>query len=569
MYGTRIQRGGLILERILDNNYYDLFVNNALIPLHHNDNEITYLNERLSLEHVPAESMNACNLGLYSYNSFSSIYTLNSIVSLDKSGITAVQSDPDLNLFGKDVLIGIIDTGIDYRHQAFKNSDGTTRIQSIWDQTDQNGERPESFTFGSEYGRDLINKALQSDDPLSIVPSVDTNGHGTAISSIAAGTQTNDQRFRGVVPESDLVVVKLKNAKKNLKDIFLIPDELLCFQESDIMLAARYLAAVSQKLNKPMVICIALGTSQGGHDGNGPLSSYLDYLAQLPGIGVAVSAGNEGNKNRHYFNATLPEVFYSDFGLNAGNADSTFFMEIWASSPAQLSISITSPTRENTRLIPPSINSCINYNFNLSQTNVFINNIIYEQNTGDQLILLRFENTFPGTWNFHLENYNHESFSFHAWLPAGNLITDETYFINPDPNVTITSPGNALSVLTVTAYNQFNNYILEESGRGYTRLGAIKPDIAAPGYHIPCAVPGNKYGTATGTGAAAAHAAGVMAMVFEWGIVKENYIQMTGSLVNRQLIWYAMRDKAITYPNNIWGYGQVEINNLFEVVYGD
>jgi subtilisin family serine protease len=569
MYGTRIQRGGLILERILDNNYYDLFVNNALIPLHHNDNEITYLNERLSLEHVPAESMNACNLGLYSYNSFSSIYTLNSIVSLDKSGITAVQSDPDLSLFGKDVLIGIIDTGIDYRHQAFKNSDGTTRIQSIWDQTDQNGERPESFTFGSEYSRDLINKALQSDDPLSIVPSVDTNGHGTAISSIAAGTQTNDQRFRGVVPESDLVVVKLKNAKKNLKDIFLIPDELLCFQESDIMLAARYLAAVSQKLNKPMVICIALGTSQGGHDGNGPLSSYLDYLAQLPGIGVAVSAGNEGNKHRHYFNATLPEVFYSDFGLNAGNADSTFFMEIWASSPAQLSISITSPPRENTRLIPPSINSCINYNFNLSQTNVFINNIIYEQNTGDQLILLRFENTFPGTWNFHLENYNHESFSFHAWLPAGNLITDETYFINPDPNVTITSPGNALSVLTVTAYNQFNNYILEESGRGYTRLGAIKPDIAAPGYHIPCAVPGNKYGTATGTGAAAAHAAGVMAMVFEWGIIKENYIQMTGSLVNRQLIWYAMRDKAITYPNNIWGYGQVEINNLFEVVYGD
>ncbi|HCD43470.1 MAG TPA: peptidase S8, partial [Lachnoclostridium sp.] len=141
------------MERILDNNYYDLFVNNALIPLHHNDNEITYLNERLSLEHVPAESMNACNLGLYSYNSFSSIYTLNSIVSLDKSGITAVQSDPDLNLFGKDVQIGIIDTGIDYRHQAFKNSDGTTRIQSIWDQTDQNGERPESFTFGSEYGR--------------------------------------------------------------------------------------------------------------------------------------------------------------------------------------------------------------------------------------------------------------------------------------------------------------------------------------------------------------------------------------------------------------------------------
>lgn len=129
------------------------------------------------IRHVPAESMNPCNLGLYSYNSFPSLYTLNSLVSLDISGITAVQNNPDLSLFGKDVLIGIIDTGIDYRHQAFKNTDGTTRIQSIWDQTDQTGERPDSFSFGSEYDRDLINKALQSDNPLSIVPSVDTNGH--------------------------------------------------------------------------------------------------------------------------------------------------------------------------------------------------------------------------------------------------------------------------------------------------------------------------------------------------------------------------------------------------------
>lgn len=240
-------------------------------------------------------------MGLYSYNSFPSLYTLNSLVSLDISGITAVQNNPDLNLLGKDVLIGIIDTGIDYRHQAFKNTDGTTRIQSIWDQSEQSGVPPDSFTFGSEYDTDLINKALQSDNPLSIVPSVDTNGHGTAISSIAAGSPTNDQSFRGVAPEADLVVVKLKDAKKNLKDLFFVPDGLLCFQESDIMLAARYLVTVSIELNKPIVICIALGTSMGGHDGNGPLSSYLDNLAQLPGIGVSVSAGNEGNKKKTLF----------------------------------------------------------------------------------------------------------------------------------------------------------------------------------------------------------------------------------------------------------------------------
>lgn len=561
-----MQKGGLLLESIIDNNYYDLFINNALIPQYQIDYDITYLNERLSLEHVPVGSMNLCDLGLYPYDSFPSIFTLSSIASIDKSGIAAVQNNPDLSLFGKDVLIGIIDTGIDYQHQAFKNRDGTTRIQSIWDQTIENGQRPENFTFGSQYGRDLINKALQSEDPLSIVPSVDTNGHGTAISSIVAGTTTNDQRLRGVAPEADLVVVKLKNAKKNLKDIFLIPDDALCFQESDIMLAARYLFITSLELNKPLVICIALGTSQGGHDGNGPLSSYLDYLALLPGIGVAVPAGNEGNKQRHYYSAPVPQLSSHDFELHAGNDDSMFFMEIWVYAPAQLSISITSPNHESTSLIPPSVNGCINYTFNLSQTNIWINNIIYEQNTGDQLILLRFENTFPGTWHIHVENANNDPFSFHAWLPSGDLISNETYFINSNPNVTITSPGNARSLLTVTAYNQDNNSILEESGRGYTRIGLVKPDIAAPGYRISCALPGNLYGTATGTGAATAHTAGIMAMVFEWAIVKENYIQMTGNVVNRQLIWNAIRDNGNIYPNNIWGYGQVEISNFFEIV---
>ena len=121
-------------------------------------------------------------------------------------------------------------------------------------------------------------------------------------------------------------------------------------------------------------------------------------------------------------------------------------------------------------------------------------------------------------------------------------------------------------MLTVTAYNQENNSILEESGRGYTRIGLIKPDIAAPGYRITCALPENTYGYASGTGAAAAHTAGIMAMVFEWAIVKKNYIQMTGNIINRQLSWNAMRDDYNTYPNNIWGYGLVDINRFFTTV---
>lgn len=554
------------MEKILDNNYYDLIISNSLAPTYDTGENITYLNERLSLLHIQASSTQGCILGQHPYSFFPSIYSLASTVSIEKSGINAVQNNPYLNLFGKNVLIGIIDTGIDYQHPAFKNSDGTTRILSIWDQTEQSGERPENFTFGSEYGRDQINAALQSEDPLSVVPSVDTNGHGTAIASIAAGTPSQDQSFSGVASQADLVIVKVKDAKKNLKEIFFIPEDILCFQESDVLLAARYLFTVSQRLGKPIAICVAFGTSQGGHDGRGAGSRYFDDLALLPGIGVSVSAGNEGNDQRHYFNSTTAEPYYNNFELRVGRNDSLFSMEIWSHSPTRLSIDISSPNRESTQLVFPAINQCRRFNFIFNQTVILVNNIIFEEDTGDQLILIRFNNALPGVWRMHVENMDNGSFSFHSWLPAGDLISNETYFLNSNPNTTITSPGNAPHILTVTAYNQLNDSIMTESSRGYTRNGQIKPDLAAPGYQIACALPNNQYGTITGTGAAAAHTAGIIAMVLEWAIVRKNYARMTGNDINRLLIRGALRSNTITYPNNTWGYGQVNVNRLFEML---
>ncbi len=123
-----------------------------------------------------------------------------------------------------------------------------------------------------------------------------------------------------------------------------------------------------------------------------------------------------------------------------------------------------------------------------------------------------------------------------------------------------------MHVLTTTAYNQNNGSILIESGRGYTRLGSVKPDIAAPGYQLPCAVPGGRYATVTGTGAAAAHAAGVAAMVFEWAVARENYVTLTGANINSMIIRGAARNPVYIYPNNIWGYGRLNAYTLFELL---
>ena len=416
--------------KILDNNYYDLIINTISAPSYDTGNNITLLTERSSLLHIPTAKAEPCDLGKHPYSTFPSLYTPESTISIEKSGIGTVQRNPSLNLNGQGILMGFVDTGIDYLHNAFRNANETTRIVSIWDQTVQTGPIPEGFTFGSEYNSETINLALSSEDPLSIVPTIDTNGHGTAIASIAAGSHSADQTFTGVVPSSQLVIVKLKEAKNNLKNIFSIPEDAYCFQESDIILGVRYLLLTAQKFNLPLVICIALGTSQGSHDGKGVLSSYLTYIVQLPGIGVSVSAGNEGNNQRHYFNSTSVIPFYNDFELRIGENDKEFWMEIWPYAPERVSIDISTPNRESTQRIYPSIADCRKFNFIFTKSVVWVNNIIFEEETGDQLILIRFLNPQPGVWSFRAQSLENEPFSFHCWLPNGKLISDNTFFFN-------------------------------------------------------------------------------------------------------------------------------------------
>lgn len=552
------------MEKVIDEDYYDLIIDNVLVPNYDTGNNITYLNERHSLLHVLSGQVNICDLGTNPYHRFPSIFTLTSAISLGKSGVTQIQRNTSLALFGTGVIIGLVDTGIDYQHPAFRHNDGSTRILSIWDQTLQTGAIPEDFNFGSEYNRELINLALLSANPLSVVPSEDTIGHGTAIASIIAGKPAPDQSFSGVVPEAEFVVVKLKQAKANLRRLSFVPESAICYQESDIILGARYLLSVARKLNRPLAMCIALGTSQGGHDEHGTTTGYLDFLTHRPQICISTSAGNEGNSGRHYYASINIPPYETSFELRVGSEDKLFAMEIWPYAPNRLSIEVASPSGESTPIVYPGLNSCERFNFVFNQGTLWINNINFEEETGEQLILLRFENPIAGVWSFKLYNLEDEPFSFHSWLPSGNLISRETYFLESNPNTTITSPGNAIRILTVTAYNQFNDSIWIDSGRGYTRTNQVKPDIAAPGYELPCAYPGNLYATITGTGAACAHASGVVAMILEWAVVRGNYTSITGTDINRLITRGAYRDPNETYPNNIWGYGQLDINGVFE-----
>lgn len=553
------------MEKILDNNYYDLMISNLLVPTFGVSDDVTLLNDRFSLLHLAKNNMQPCDLGQNPYHVFPTLYTISADVAPPTPGMVSITPVNNYTLLGQGVIIGIVDTGIDYRHPAFMNRDKTTRILSIWDQTIQDGPPPNGFTYGTEYTKASINDALQYENSLSVVPSIDTIGHGSAIASIVAGSPDTKNSFSGVVPNSELVVVKLKEAKSNLKMIFSVPEDKLCFQESDIVLGIRYLIDVGQRLRRPLVICIALSSSQGSHDGRGVLSTYLESLVQRPDVDVSISAGNQGNSGRHYFNRTISAPHFNDFQLNIAESDKQFSMEIWAHIPGRLSIEISAPDREMVSSINPSFNDCHKYVFQNSQSILWVNNMIFERESGDQLILLRFQDPLPGIWYFRVQNIENEPFTINSWLPSGDLISDETFFLNSNPDITITSPGNSRRTLTAAAYNQMTSNILDESGRGFTRSGYVKPDIAAPGFQIPCAVTENQYGTLTGAGASAAFTAGAIAVIFEWTQNKGNFTYITGEQVNRIIIRGAQRNPAYSYPNNIWGFGQLDLNRVFEL----
>ncbi|MBA4700416.1 MAG: S8 family peptidase [Ruminococcus sp.] len=553
------------MEKILDENYYDFIINNTL-ALQSEGESITVLNERHSMLHVPVNIFSMCDLGMYPYNRFPTLFTLSSQLSLDSSNISQVQANPSLALFGMGVLIGIIDTGVDYTHPAFKRSDNTSRIVSIWDQTIQDGYPPEGFTYGTEYDNQILNLALRTEEPLTIVPSTDTNGHGTAIASIAAGSPDPENSFTGVVPQSQLVVVKLKEAKQNLRRIFSVPEGVVCFQETDIILGIRYVLNVAQRLRRPVVILIAVGSSMSGHEGVGATSSYIDYLSQLSNVNVVVSAGNEGNKNRHFYGNVRAAPYVQEFELKISANDPFFSFQIWPDIQARLAVQIIAPTGEMTSLIYPSIGTCVNHQFVFSQTEMWVNNILLEEENGSQLILIRFAHASEGIWRVRVNGIDQNPFSYNSWLPSGDMISNETFFLLSTPETTITAPGNADHVLTVTAYDQVTGSIIIDSSRGYTRGGRVKPDVAAPGSMVPCAVPGGGYASLTGTGAAAAHASGAVAMVFEWAVVRGNYTSLTGKDVNSLIIRGATRNPIYAYPNNIWGYGKLNMYALFELL---
>ena len=516
--------------------------------------------------YLPAELAGPVTLSRFSYNSIPKCFTPTSMETLNQTGILPVQNYPTLQLKGEGVLIGFLDSGIDYTNQVFRNIDGSTRIAAIWDQTVQSGSPPEGFAYGTEFTEKQINEALNEENPLAVVPSSDDTGHGTYTASLAAGSGNPQEQFLGAAPEASIAVVKLKQAKQYLRDYYFIPADAVCYQETDLMLGLKYLNDLADSLSLPLVVCITVGSNMGGHIGTLPFSYLIEGYSTKANHITVIGTGNEADKRHHYFNTITDMADRKSVEIRVGENVSGFSLELWTDIPNILSISILSPSGENTSRIPFRAGASAEVSFLFERTKVSIDYRLLVEKSTSELVFFRFDTPAPGIWKIIIEPLALADGQFHMWLPVTEFLSGEVYFLEPDPYYTLTNPAAADSPIVVSYYNGNTDALSQSSGRGYTRSRRIKPDIAAPGVDVPGALPGGRFTVRTGASAAAAVTAGAIALMLEWLLNYENVPGIDSYQIKSLLILGAVRLKTMEYPNREWGYGQLNLYNTFETI---
>lgn len=501
------------------------------------------------------------------------------------SGINPVK-EPPLGLTGAGVLVACVDSGIDYFHRDFRNQDGSTRLIALWDQT-IDGSPPDGYFLGTEFTREQIDKNLfeQTQDagrsvlepPLDRTDqgnrsdffsplSVDYSGHGTAVMGIAAGNgRASDGIYEGAAPESDLLMVKLGNP---------LPDSFP--RTSELIQAVDYCVRKALERNQAMVLNLSYGSSYGSREGNSLLETYLNQVASMGRQVICVGMGNEGRSAGHQeiiFRASGEVV---DVELAVGAYQTGFSLQMWKNYTDEVSLELISPTGVVEQLVSRSqeAGSQKASRFFVGNTKLLFYYGMPSPYSLAQEWYLEFlpendmEYVDSGIWYLRFTTQKIVDGTMDLYLPGGNTINEDTRFLTPTPERTLTIPAAASGVIAVGAYDARLNSYANFSGRGYTReTNQVKPDLAAPGVNIlvPKSGGGNSapdgYRMVTGTSFSTPFVSGAAALMMEWGIVRGNDPYLYGEAVKANLRRGARQLPGIRqWPNPELGYGVLDLD---------
>ena len=469
------------------------------------------------------------------------------------SCIDAVQT-PRFRLTGKGVLIGVIDSGIEYANADFRQEDGATRIRFLWDQTVE-GTPPEGYRIGSEFSAEQINEALQQPNRtmrLQKVPSVDSSGHGTAVAGVAAGNGRNSGgRYRGTAPDAELIIVKLGN-----------PGGVGFPRTAELMQAVDYIVQKAEMLQMPVSVNISFGNTYGAHNGTSLPERFLDAAAQIGRTLISVGTGNEGAEAGHT-SGFVREGEETSVPLGVQERQGAFSLQIWTDYTDVIGVTIKTPSGERVGPIREVMGT---QRFLTGKTEILLYYGEPSPYSGLNEIFMEFlpvdDYVNSGEWNIILVPEQIVTGRFEMWLPASYTLNEGTAFFYPTEELTLTIPSTASRVLTVAAYDADTMSYADFSGRGRKNQNNQKPDLAAPGVNVVSVQGEEGYASFTGTSFAAPFASGGAALLMEWGITEKNDLFLYGEKAKaflrrgaRELPGYD------SWPNNQLGYGALCIRD--------
>ncbi len=483
------------------------------------------------------------------------------------SCITQV-TDRDPFLTGRGVLVAVIDSGIDYVNQNFRNANGETRIMSLWDQTlipdeSKGWFSPEGFSIGVEFSETQINEALAAGQLQEIrerVPSFDVSGHGTAVAGIAtANGEDGMQTYYGIAPEAGLLVVKMGN-----------PGGVGFPRTTEMMRAVVYALRKSIEFQMPLVINISFGNSYGSHEGNSLLERFLDNASEIGRTAIVIAAGNEGAAAGHYTGAVNTNETQR-IELSVAEYERSLSIQLWKNYQDEINIELVAPDGTRARILSTQTGT---QRLRLMNTELLIyagEPLPYMMNQEVYFSLIPVgEYVDSGVWAVEVLGERIVNGEFDLYLPSQAVLNEATGFYRPTPERTLTIPSTSYKTIAVGAYDLIFDAYAPFSGRGFVyrnegnnrlQYPNVKPEIVAPGVNLTAVSVDGGYITVSGTSFAAPVVSGSAALMMEWGIVRGNDAFLYGEKLKAYLIRGARQLPGMQNPNAMTGWGALCLQN--------
>lgn len=445
-------------------------------------------------------------------------------------------------LGGKGILVAVLDSGIDYFLEDFRNGDGSSRIAFLWDQE-----------LGREFSKEELDAALAEksrEAAYEKIPSIDRSGHGTAVAAIAAGSNPS-ALLRGVAPDATLLIVKLSQKQNGY------PHTL------QLMQAVSWALKKARLLGMPLAVNISFGNSYGPHDGSSLLTRFLDNASESGRTVICVGSGNEGASGGH-FSGRLFEGEEQAAEIAVGEYERTLNIQVWKDYADEIDILLTSPSGQ-TAAVQYGARGRLDVILGQTEALIYAGEpspySVRQEIFFDLLAVGEFVEA--GIWKVRLIPKKIVSGAVQMYLPGAQARSADTRFVRPDAELTLTVPSTAQKVITVGAMQPYYEAYADFSGRG-ERMSAqnrlvfaeTKPDLTAPGVDLLVPAAGGGSRSVTGTSFAAPLVTGTAALLMEWGIVRGNDRYLYGEKVKAYLRRGArpLRGER-EVPNERAGYG--------------